>query len=50
MGDDIVTPLAGGISPSSLYVLHSQLPQGQIVGQHVEVGQEGGAQGICLRR
>ena len=39
VGDDVVTSLTGGISPSSLYVLHSEVPQGQIVGKHVEVGQ-----------
>ena len=48
--DDVVTPLAAGVSPAQLYVLHGELPQRQIVGVHVEVGQQSSSEGICLWR
>ena len=50
MRDEIVAPLTARVSSSTLYVSHSQLPQSQIVGEHVHVGKQRGSQGICLRR
>ena len=50
MRDDIVTSLTPGVSSSVLYVLHSQIPQSQIVGKHVDVGKQSGSEGIRLWR
>ena len=47
--DDIVTASTTRISSTQLNVLHRQLPEGQIVGVHVEVGEEGCSEGVGLR-
>ena len=47
--DEIVAAFTAGVAPAQLEVLHSQLPQGQIVGQQVDLRQQGGPGCVHLR-
>ena len=50
VGDELVATLTAGVAAALLYVLHGEVPQGEVVGEHVEVGQHGSSEGIHLRR
>ena len=47
--DEIVTALTARISPAELEVLHLQLPKSQVVGQQVDLRQQGGPGRVHLR-
>ena len=48
MGDQIVAAGTARVAPAQLEVLQAQLPPGQIVGQQVDLGQQGGPGSVHL--
>ena len=48
--DEIVAAQTAGVAAPLLDVLHAEVPQGEVVGEHVEVGQQGGSESINLWR
>ena len=49
VGDDCVTANTPRVAAAQLNVLHVEVPESQVVGEHVELGQEGGPGLIGLR-
>ena len=49
MGDEIVAAGTARVAAAQLEVLNCQLPQGEIVGQQVDLGQQGGPGLVHLR-